>query len=71
MSSYAVEDLKGIAERACQMAKKHGADAAEALVQGGAELSVKIRLGEPELVQEAASRALGLRVFRERRAALT
>ncbi|HEX6839354.1 MAG TPA: TldD/PmbA family protein, partial [Polyangia bacterium] len=71
MSSYAVEDLKRIAERACQMAKKHGADAAEALVQGGAELSVKIRLGEPELVQEAASRALGLRVFRDRRAALT
>ena len=40
-------------------------------MQGGAELSVKVRLGEPELVQEAASRALGLRVFRERRAALT
>ncbi len=71
MSSYAVEDLKRVAERACQLAKKHGADAAEALVQGGAELSVKVRLGEPELVQEAASRALGLRVFRDRRAALT
>jgi PmbA protein len=71
MSSYAVDDLKGIAERACALAKKHGADAAEALVQGGAELSVKVRLGEPELVQEAASRALGLRIFRERRAALT
>ena len=71
MSSYAVDDLKRFAERACQLATKHGADAAEALVQGGAELSVKIRLGEPELVQEAASRALGLRVFRDRRAALT
>jgi len=71
MSSYAVEDLKRIAERACKLAKQHGADAAESLVQGGAELSVKIRLGEPELVQEAASRALGLRVFRDHRAALT
>ena len=40
-------------------------------MQGGAELSVKVRLGEPELVQEAASRALGLRIFRERRTALT
>ena len=37
----------------------------------GAELAVKVRLGEPELVKEAASRALGLRVFRDRRAALT
>ena len=71
MSRYAVDKLKQTAERACALAKKHGADAAEALVQGGAELSVKIRLGEPELVQEAASRALGLRVFRDRRVALT
>jgi len=71
MSQYEVDKLKEIAERACALAKKHGADAAEALVQGGAELSVKIRLGEPELVQEAASRALGLRVFRDKRAALT
>jgi PmbA protein len=71
MSSYGTDELKRIAEAACALAKKHGADAAEALVQGGAELSVKVRLGEPELVQEAASRALGLRVFRDRRAALT
>lgn len=71
MSSYATEQLKAIAEKACALAKRHGADAAEALVKGGAELSVSTRLGEPELVQEAASRALGLRVFRERRAALT
>jgi PmbA protein len=71
MASYATEELKRIAERACALAKQHGADAAEALVQGGAELSVKVRLGEPELVQEASSRALGLRVFRERRVALT
>jgi PmbA protein len=71
MSSYATDELKRIAERACQLAKKHGADAAEALAQGGAELSTKIRMGEPELVQEASSRALGLRVFREQRAALT
>jgi PmbA protein len=71
MSSYDTTELKRIVEKACQLAKQHGADAAEALAQGGAEMSTKIRLGEPELVQEAASRALGLRVFRERRAALT
>ena len=71
MSSYATDELKRIAEKACQLATRHGADAAEVLVQGGAELSVKVRLGEPELVQEASSRALGLRVFRDRRVALT
>jgi PmbA protein len=71
MASYATDELKRIAEQACAMAKRHGADAAEALVQGGAELSVKVRMGEPELVQEASSRALGLRIFRERRTALT
>jgi PmbA protein len=64
-------ELTAIARRACAWAKKHGADAAEALVQSGGELSVKIRLGEPELVQEAASKALGMRVFRDHRAALT
>jgi PmbA protein len=71
MSSYATDELQRIAVRACELATKHGADAAEALVQGGAELSVKVRLGEPELVQEASSRALGLRLFRDHRVALT
>ncbi|HEX4456971.1 MAG TPA: DNA gyrase modulator, partial [Polyangia bacterium] len=71
MASHATEELQRIATHACRLARKHGADAAEALVQGGAELSVKVRMGEPELVQEASSRALGLRVFRDRRVALT
>jgi PmbA protein len=66
-----VKELTEIAARACKLAKKHGADAAEAQVQAGGEMEVKIRLGEPELVQEAASKALGLRVFRDHRAALT
>ena len=66
-----VKALVDIARRACELARKHGADGAEAQVQAGSELTTKVRLGEPELVQEAASKALGLRVFRERRAALT
>ncbi len=69
--SLSVEQLVQIAARACELAKKHGADAAEAQAQGGSELTAKVRLGQPELVQEAASKALGLRVFRDRRAALT
>jgi PmbA protein len=34
-------------------------------------MTAKVRLGEPELVKEAQSRALGLRVFVDRRAAVT
>ncbi len=66
-----VDELVKIANQACELAKKHGAEAAEVQVQGGGELTTKVRLGEPELVQEASSKALGLRVFRDHRAALT
>jgi PmbA protein len=66
-----VSELQEIAVKACELAKKHGADAAEVQLSGGSEMSCKIRMGEPELVQEASSRALGLRVFRDHRAALT
>lgn len=66
-----VRELCTAAERAIALAKKHGADDAEVIVRDGSELTVKVRLGEPELVQEAGSRALGLRVFKNRRAAVT
>src|SRR5439155_15905323 len=62
-------ELQGIAEQVVERARRAGADAAEALVREGSELEVKVRLGEPELVQEASSRALGLRVFWRTRAA--
>ena len=38
-------------------------------MRDGTELEVKIRLGEPELIKEAGSRALGLRVLKDHRAA--
>jgi PmbA protein len=68
--AHTVEDLLAVAERTCELAKRFGAEA-EVLVQSGAELTTKIRMGEIELLQEAGSKALGLRVFRDRRAALT
>ena len=49
----------------CELAKKAGADDAEVLVRDGTELTAKVRLGEPELVKEAGSRALGLRVLKD------
>ena len=58
-----------LAEQMLALALKAGADGAEVLVRDGTELEVKVRLGEPELVQEAGSRALGLRVLKDERAA--
>ncbi len=58
-----VKELEGVAELAIKLAKQAGADHAEVLVRDGSELTAKVRLGEPELVQEAGSRALGLRVL--------
>jgi len=66
-----VKELTELAELAVELAKKAGADAAEVLVRDGSELTAKVRLGEPELVQEAGSRALGLRVLKGARRATT
>lgn len=66
-----IRELIDIGRRAATRAVAAGAEAAEVLLSDGAELYVKVRLGEPELVQEAASRALGLRVLRDRRSAVT
>src|SRR5262245_52842876 len=66
-----VGELTELGRRAAERAIRAGAEAAEVLASDGAELSAKVRLGAPELVHEAGSRALGLRVFRDRRAAVT
>jgi PmbA protein len=60
-----------LAEQMLNLTMRAGADGAEVLVRDGSELEVKIRLGEPELVKEAGSRALGLRVLKDHRAAVT
>jgi PmbA protein len=65
------KELCDLVEKTCAMARRVGADAVEALARDGTELTVKTRLGEPELVKEAASHAIGLRVFVDGRAANT
>jgi PmbA protein len=65
------KECQRLAEQMLSYAKKAGADGAEVLVRDGTELEVKVRLGEPELIKEAGSRALGLRVLRDHRAAIT
>lgn len=63
LTEATVKELCDVAQLAVELAKKAGADHAEVLVRDGSELTAKVRLGEPELVQEAGSRALGLRVL--------
>ncbi len=73
-TSRAVADAKTCQDLADQMlsfAMQAGADGAEVLVRDGAELEVKVRMGEPELIKEAGSRGLGLRVLKADRAAVT
>src|SRR5580693_3417117 len=49
-----------------------GADlVAECVLRSGAELSAKVRKGEPELVEEASTRSAGLRVIQAKRVATT
>ena len=66
-----VKELRDVAQLAVELARKAGADDAEVLVRDGSELTVKVRMGQPELVQEAGSRAIGLRVFKGGRRAVT
>ena len=71
MKSKMVTELSELAQKTVEMALASGADAAEVLVSDGSELTAKVRLGEPELVQEAGSRSLGIRVFKDHRQANT
>src|SRR5690606_842514 len=58
-----IDELEAASARVVERAKTAGADVAEATARRGSHLSVKVRLGEPELVEEAGSRSLGLRVM--------
>src|SRR5262245_44627941 len=64
-------ELRGIASLAVALARKAGADEAEAAAYTGTEFSARVRLGEVESLHEARSRAIGLRVFAGRRQAVT
>jgi PmbA protein len=58
-------DYKILAEKLIGQCQQKGADAAEVYIETGRELSIEIRNGEVETVQEAASHGVGLRVFVE------
>ncbi len=62
--------LRALGEQALAAALAAGADEADLRLAAGREFTAQIRLGEIEVLKEAASRTLALRVFKERRQAL-
>jgi len=66
-----VERLVALASELADRALARGVDVAEARARSGSELSVKVRLGEAELVEEAGHRSVGMRVMKGGRVALT
>jgi len=56
-------DYKGLAEQLVKTSLKKGADAAEIYIEAERNLSLEVRKGEIETVQEAATAGAGIRVF--------
>lgn len=63
--------LRELADKVVSEALEQGATVAEASAGSGWELSTKVRLGNPELVEEAGHRSVSLRVIRDQRVAMT
>ncbi|HEY6722499.1 MAG TPA: metallopeptidase TldD-related protein [Polyangiaceae bacterium] len=63
--------LMDLAGQVVEKARAQGATVAEASAGTGWELSTRVRLGEVELVEEAGTRSLSLRVIKEGRVAMT
>ncbi|MBS2013782.1 MAG: TldD/PmbA family protein [Deltaproteobacteria bacterium] len=66
-----LNELLALGDRILEMATKGGATVAECLLRSGAELSARVRLDKPELVEEAAHRSAGLRVMKGKQVATT
>lgn len=63
--------LLELGDRVVEEAKNAGASVAEAVVGSGSHLSIKVRKQERELVEEAGSRSVGLRVMLGKQVAVT
>lgn len=71
MADLDTTELLKLADDLVDRARKRGADVAEATARAGWELSAKVRLGSPELVEEAGTKSVALRVIRDHRVAIT
>ena len=56
MTDPEIDRLTNLAEDLVQRARRRGADVAECIARSGAELSAKVRKGEPELVDYSATK---------------
>jgi PmbA protein len=65
------EELLELAEKVVSRALERGATVAEASAGSGWELSTRVRLGAPELVEEAGHKGVSLRVIKDQRVAMT
>ena len=64
-------ELRALGEEIVKRAQKGGATVAECMLRTGGELSVRVRMGKTELVEEAGTRAAGLRLMKGKRVAST
>ncbi|MGD0678584.1 MAG: metallopeptidase TldD-related protein [Polyangiaceae bacterium] len=66
-------ELVDLGDRIVRMALERGGPGmvAECVLRSGAEMSARVRRGEPELVEEAGTRSAGLRVIQDKRVATT
>jgi PmbA protein len=56
-------DYKDLAEQLVKKCLDNGANEAEVLIQTGRNLSIEVRNGEIETVEDASSHGVGFRVF--------
>src|SRR5438445_13852958 len=66
-----LQALLELGDRIVATVTKGGVTVAECTLRSGAELSARVRLGKPELVEEAGHRSAGLRVMKGKRVATT
>ena len=64
-------DYKALAEQLVNKCLKKGADLAEVYIESGRNLSIEVRNGEIETVQESATHGVGFRVFVQGRMAFS
>ncbi len=64
-------DYKGLSEQLVKKCLKLGADEAEVYIESGRGLSIRVRNGEVEMVQEAGAHGVGFRVFVQKRMAFS
>src|SRR5262245_59690986 len=71
MTDEREEKLLDLARSIAKSALQKGADVAEASARGSFELSVRVRLGKLDLVEEAGHHSVALRMMRNDRVAVT